>query len=533
MVDDLFNREYQNNSRINYRKDSPISKEDWLDIEVSEPVTSEELSYEDEQRFDHLERMATRLIGNTQQTVDTPATLPFLGSIVPGAEGCALFHADIGMQQPVPIATANLPREFIHAMSNGDGQRLLATAAKREEPYLIINLPHNRQFAYLNKLTQTEGFRTLWLIPWRGEDGELSGALLFVARQALSPARETVITVTLLAAWISELLDQTNGLRYGYGSSNQACITDDPRIAAVDRIVRNLTGHHHGRLGEAEDEHISRLLIGGNDTSTTAYPRVYQDQHGLPVTYNAANEEKKTKSDGLSILWHELLSPLTVIKGYTSTLLQLNDDITENQKSQYIQGIESASNRMIRLLENLRDVTRLEEADSLTIQRVSMLDLLRTIISEMQSQTVNHIIKIRPSARIPLTSADPEKIEQVVTNLVTNAVKYSPQGGDIEAEVRMVQNERELRSMFGDTHPLRLPCIIVSISDSGIGVPESELYRIFERFYRVNTKLHRTTPGAGLGLYICKIIVEAHGGCIWAKNRLQGGSIFSFSLPLR
>jgi K+-sensing histidine kinase KdpD len=77
-----------------------------------------------------------------------------------------------------------------------------------------------------------------------------------------------------------------------------------------------------------------------------------------------------------------------------------------------------------------------------------------------------------------------------------------------------------------------VPCLVVSVADHGIGIPEAELERVFEKFYRVNNESIRTVPGVGLGLYICKIIVEAHGGYIWARNRSEGGSIISFSLPL-
>jgi signal transduction histidine kinase len=262
-------------------------------------------------------------------------------------------------------------------------------------------------------------------------------------------------------------------------------------------------------------------------------PKVYADKDDLPVTYATAHEpEKKVKPDEISVLWHELLSPLTVIKGYISTLLELDYAITEDQKKQYLRGIESASNRVIRLLENLRDITRLEETDAIAKRPISMIELLRQIASEVQSQTTKHVIKIMPSARLPLIKVDPEKIEQVVSNLLGNAVKYSPEGGDIEVEIRMVQSEQELRGMNGDTPPVRLPCLVVTIADTGIGIPETELERIFERFYRVNSKLIRSTPGAGLGLYICRLIVEAHGGHIWARNRAQGGSVLSFSLPL-
>jgi signal transduction histidine kinase len=110
-------------------------------------------------------------------------------------------------------------------------------------------------------------------------------------------------------------------------------------------------------------------------------------------------------------------------------------------------------------------------------------------------------------------------------------MKYSPNGGDIETEVIMVRSSEALERIYTDTNPIKLPCVIVSISDSGIGIPESELKKVFERFYRIRNKLTKATQGSGLGLYICKIIIEAHGGHIWARNKPQGGCIFSFSIP--
>jgi signal transduction histidine kinase len=287
------------------------------------------------------------------------------------------------------------------------------------------------------------------------------------------------------------------------------------------------------RTAGQEDSPV-KVIIGG--TNQAATPDVYEDKHGLPVMYEiSADEQKKqakSETNTISVLWHELISPLTLIKGYTATLLQLNDAITEEQKQQYLRGIDSASNRVIRLLENLRDITRLEENDAIDLLRISLSDLLRQVASEMQNQTTKHVIKIRPGARLPLVTADPEKIELVINNLLVNAIKYSPQGGDIEIETRMVRTEQELRRMFGDAPLVRLPCLITSIADTGVGIPGAELDQIFEKFYRVKNKLTQTTPGAGLGLHICKIIVKAHGGHIWARNRLQGGSVFHFSLPL-
>jgi two-component system sensor histidine kinase KdpD len=260
--------------------------------------------------------------------------------------------------------------------------------------------------------------------------------------------------------------------------------------------------------------------------------RLNIDQKSHQEGSSLTSELRQARPDAISMLSHELLTPLTLIKGYTSTLLQLNEAITEEQRVQYLKGIEKASDRLAHLLENLRDISRLEETNSVTTQAIPLYHLLRKTVSEMQSQTTRLVIKLRHSERLPMVRVDPEKIMQVMNNLLANAIKYSPQGGDIEVEMQLVRGKPELRKMFGDAPPVKLPCFIVSVADSGIGIPEAELDRIFEKFYRVNSKLTRVAPGAGLGLYICKIIVEAHGGHIWAHNRPEGGSIFSFSLPL-
>jgi signal transduction histidine kinase len=97
----------------------------------------------------------------------------------------------------------------------------------------------------------------------------------------------------------------------------------------------------------------------------------------------------------------------------------------------------------------------------------------------------------------------------------------------------LVKNAHQLKELYDETPSLKLPSLIVSVIDPGLGLPETELEDVFEPFYRVNSRTIRTTAGAGLGLYICRAIVEAHGGQIWARSRSRGGSIFNFSLPVK
>jgi signal transduction histidine kinase len=246
------------------------------------------------------------------------------------------------------------------------------------------------------------------------------------------------------------------------------------------------------------------------------------------------HQDAPTATVDTSMLWHELISPLTLIKGYTSTMLQMSEGITEREREQYLHGIDSASDRMVRLLEELRDVSRLEESNHIGARRVSLRDLLRSVLSEVQNQAVKHVIVLRPNAPLPWVRIDPEKIARVVNNLLSNAIKYSPDGGDIEVEIRLIRTDMEFDRLIGDAGPadLKFPSLVISVADNGIGIPEAERGAIFDKFYRVNNETTGTVPGTGLGLYISKMIVEAHRGRIWASSRPSGGSVFSFSLPV-
>jgi signal transduction histidine kinase len=247
-----------------------------------------------------------------------------------------------------------------------------------------------------------------------------------------------------------------------------------------------------------------------------------------------ADLERRTQAepDVVSVLSHELLSPITLIKGYTATLLQLSDKITEKEKEQYLQRIESAANKLAQLLENFRDISRFEAGGlNLLVKPTSLSRLLWRTVSEVQSQTTKHIIKLRVIRPLPRLNIDRQKIELVMSNLLTNAIKYSPRGGNIEILARQSQG-KELEEIFGAASPIGSSYVIVSVTDSGIGIPDAELERIFEKFYRLDNRLTRATPGAGLGLYICKTIVEAHGGQIWATSEVGRSSTFFFSLPL-
>lgn len=440
-----------------------------------------------------------------------PLTVPSLGHIITGAECGAIFLVDPFKLQLYPQAIANLSKEFVRGLvDDGEGAKLLQKLAKQSTPDLLIQLPGDERLLTLRRLARKEGIKTIWLIPWHQKDANIHGAFLFGSRQLFSPNNESLAGVAFLAGWTSTVLRQIKNGRWDQGQK-----FNDLNHTMLE-LNSSKKGQAHFR-GDIED-----VIL-----------RIFEDKDGIPVIYDAHSQGKEpNRPDEISILSHELLSPLTLIKGYTATLLQLKDVIKEEQKDRYLKGIESAANKLIRLLENLRDLAQLEETDGFTRNPTSLSHVMQEVVSETQSQTTTHFIKYRPDSLLPKVNINQQRMEQVITNLLFNAIKYSPEGSDIEITIRHIQHHSEMGRLFENAPEIRFPCLVVSISDSGIGIPEDEIGKIFERSYRSRNEVTQATSGFGVGLYICKVIVEAHGGRIWASNRSEVGSIFSFSLPL-
>jgi signal transduction histidine kinase len=511
-----------------------ISDESQSGLERPEHAALGQVIYQGEEELAVLRRIGIPSADGHPAGQSVPIA-PILGHLIPGAGSCVIFFFDPIQHQLYPKAAANLSQEFLDALVDKEREEHLITAAiEQAKPHLAVYLPGNEQFKSMREIAHSEGIRTLWLVPWYRRDKGLAGVLMFASEQAFSPGKQALASAALLTELMSVVPD-------GVQEDVSVDVDTRRRITAAEHGQPELTAQERGEKAEdCDEEAFHPFTVVGRYTRSSATP-MRKDRHGIPVIYDSATREDSSEQrqqdrnepDAISVLSHELLSPLTLIKGYASTLLQLAEVITEEQSKQYLQGIQTATDRVIRLLENLRDISRLDIADpSLLLQPTSLPDLLRTAVFEIQSQTTEHVIKFRSSGPLPQVNVDRQKIEQVLTNLLMNAIKYSPQGGDIEAMVWQARDENELPEGLETVPSLQYPCLIVTISDSGIGIPESETERIFERFYRVNNRLTRATSGAGLGLHICKIIVEAHGGHIWARRNARGGSTFSFSVPV-
>ena len=226
-------------------------------------------------------------------------------------------------------------------------------------------------------------------------------------------------------------------------------------------------------------------------------------------------EQEEQRSTFISVISHELQTPIAIIKGYASTLARTDTMLEPKALHARLVAIEEEADRLNKLVGNLLYASRIQ-AGGLQME-VAPLDLARLIEVvahrlQAKSQDVSVMLDVPPN--LPTVMADRDRIEEVLQNLVDNAVKYSPRQRTITVACHVTGDE-----------------VIVSVSDAGMGIPLRDQEQIFRRFQRAGNRMTRTTPGAGLGLYICRAIVEAHGGHIWVESTLHQGSTFSFSLP--
>ena len=229
------------------------------------------------------------------------------------------------------------------------------------------------------------------------------------------------------------------------------------------------------------------------------------------ITHFRTAEE--IKSTFISIVSHELRTPVALIKGYASTLRR--DDATWDRGviKDSLSVIEEEADRLSRMIDDLLDASRLQ-AGGLSLNRsdVSLPQLVERLIERFRIQSKKHTIVADFPKNCPVILADENRLEQVLSNLISNAIKYAPAG-----EIRI----------SGQVRPEQ---VVICVSDEGPGIDARDLPHIFDRFYRSTDAVNKT-KGAGLGLYLARAIVEAHGGRIWADPKPDSGARICFSLP--
>lgn len=236
-------------------------------------------------------------------------------------------------------------------------------------------------------------------------------------------------------------------------------------------------------------------------------------------------QEKELQKTFISVVSHELKTPVSIIKGYAGTLKRPDACWTDEARNEYLTVIEEEADSLTDLIDNLLEASKLQSGSfSLNLNdHICLTTLARRTAKKFESQSNQHDFSVEFPPRFPEVQADERRINQVFNNLVSNAIKYSPEGGPVQISGTIEDEGRY---------------VTVSVTDYGIGIPEHQRHRIFQKFSRLDNELSRKTEGTGLGLFLSKAIVEAHGGRIWFNSNTDPdagpvGTSFTFSLPNR
>jgi PAS domain S-box-containing protein len=223
----------------------------------------------------------------------------------------------------------------------------------------------------------------------------------------------------------------------------------------------------------------------------------------------------RMRSEFVSLVSHQLRAPLTNMRGAVEHI-GAHCDFMNVTCVRMLAILNQQFERLDGLVRDVLNAARIESGDlRLHPEPISALPVVRQVVEQMRARTEGRVIKIPEIPGLPLVYADRDRIAEVLVNLLDNADKYSPPGEDITIEVRADEVE-----------------LVVSVRDHGNGLPQNDLERVFEKFYRTDSSDSQVAYGYGLGLYVCRLLVEAQGGRIWAENNPQGGTTFSFAMPV-
>src|SRR5437660_2202330 len=324
-------------------------------------------------------------------------------------------------------------------------------------------------------------------------------------------------TVTIMLTGYASLESAIQALRAGaYDYLVKPSEVEELRVTVARGLERRRLGQEV-RLRVTELERANREIV---DLNSSLQRRIDEATAELKERYEQLKELDRMKSQFLSIASHELKTPITATSGFLQVALRRVRRMSDGEGGQppneslrpvleQLEVVYRQTGKLARLIDELLDVSRIQTGRiEFRYGDVDLGELADEVAMRMQLTTTTHQIKVKRENGAVVT-ADRDHIEQVLNNLVTNAIKYSPGGGSIVIAVGR------------DDGGVR-----VSVRDQGIGIPEKELESIFGLFYRSPDRAARDQAGMGLGLYISKEIVNRHGGRIWAESNGEGGSTF-------
>ncbi len=245
-----------------------------------------------------------------------------------------------------------------------------------------------------------------------------------------------------------------------------------------------------------------------------------EDGHASQYIANMRDVTRQREADDLketllAVISHELKTPVSIIKGYAGTLAREDAHWDTQTLREGLSVIEEEADKLNALITNFLEASRLQTGNlKLHMTEVYLPEMAERAVNTLRATTDRHTFSLEFPDDFPTIHGDYERLSQVLTNLISNAIKYSPKGGKIR--------------VGGETTPTS---VRLFVADEGIGIPAAEQELIFERFHRVDNGLTRQAPGTGLGLFLVKAVTQAHGGSVWVESTLGAGSTFWVELP--
>jgi PAS domain S-box-containing protein len=272
------------------------------------------------------------------------------------------------------------------------------------------------------------------------------------------------------------------------------------------------------RLLRASDQsyrwHLARALpLRNTDGEVAKWIGTSTDIHEQKMSLETQAQMLALKDDLVSTVSHELRTPLASLRGFSELMLTRN--FPEEKRHEFLTIIHRESNRLTKLINEFLDLKRMESGQvSCHFESVDLIPLIRECAALFKNEGVKHSLRLELPASLPQTSGDPDRLRAVLSNLISNAIKYSPFGGEVTIGARHENNE-----------------VIIWISDHGLGIPSHALANLFTKFYRVDNADNRSIGGTGLGLALVQKTVEMHHGRVWAESEYGEGSSFFVALP--
>jgi signal transduction histidine kinase len=285
-------------------------------------------------------------------------------------------------------------------------------------------------------------------------------------------------------------------------------IGDDRQSLGTSVIMRDITERKH------RDDEIRRLNASLNEQVMERTAELAEKVEQLAQVNRELQNLDRMRAEFVSVVSHQIRAPLTNMRGAIERL-RTGCAMLNNVCDRMFAVLEQQVDRLDRLVQDVLNASRIEAGELvLHVEPMSVLPVVQEVIEQTRARTDNRSFNVLTKPGLPFVLADRDRVTEVLANLLDNADKYSPPGEEILIEMRADQTD-----------------VTVTVRDKGCGIRSGDLDRIFEKFYRVDNSDSQLAYGHGLGLYICRQLVGAQGGRIWAENVHSGGALFSFTLP--